>query len=225
MTKKIFAIHILLALASSPVLAEDDPLAKPNDKLSYSIGLLMGESLKAQSSEINYELLFDALKSQHSGGGTIITVQEANEWLQDYMQKLVQEQAAAAREEGVKYLADNIKRDGVKTTDSGLQYEVLTAAEGDKPKAEDNVKVHYTGKLIDGTVFDSSKERDAPATFQLNRVIPGWTEGVQLMSKGSKYRFVIPSKLAYGERGAGASIPPHSTLIFEVELLDINPEN
>lgn len=128
--------------------------------------------------------------------------------------------AAAARAESVKYLEDNAKREGVITTESGLQYEVITAAEGDKPTAKDTVTVHYTGTLVDGTVFDSSVERGEPATFPLNRVIPGWTEGVQLMSPGAKYKFYIPSDLGYGDTGAG-SIPPHATLTFEVELISI----
>ena len=130
------------------------------------------------------------------------------------------EDAAAAKAESDKYLADNAAREGVTVTDSGLQFEVLTDAEGDKPSAADTVTVHYKGTLTDGSTFDSSYDRGEPATFPLNRVIPGWTEGVQLMSKGAKYKFFIPSELGYGENGAG-SIPPNSILVFEVELIDI----
>ncbi len=130
-------------------------------------------------------------------------------------------QAQSAKEKGEQYLAENAKKETVKTTASGLQYEVLTEGTGKSPSATDTVKVHYRGTLIDGTEFDSSYSRGEPAEFPLNRVIPGWTEGVQLMKEGAKYRFVIPSQLAYGSRGAGPVIGPDETLIFEVELLEV----
>ncbi len=134
---------------------------------------------------------------------------------------LVLNMSAKAKEEGEKFLAENAKREGVKTTASGLQYEVLEATLGQKPKATDTVRVHYEGTLIDGTVFDSSYKRGESIAFPLNGVIKGWTEGLQLMSVGSKYKFFIPYQLAYGERGAGVSIPPYAALIFTVELLGI----
>jgi len=134
---------------------------------------------------------------------------------------LVLNMSAKAKEEGEKFLAENAKREGVKTTNSGLQYEVLEATLGQKPKATDTVRVHYEGTLIDGTVFDSSYKRGESIAFPLNGVIKGWTEGLQLMSVGSKYKFFIPYQLAYGESGAGASIPPYAALIFTVELLGI----
>ena len=134
---------------------------------------------------------------------------------------LVLNMSTKAKEEGEKFLAENAKREGVKTTASGLQYEVLEATLGQKPKATDTVRVHYEGTLIDGTVFDSSYKRGESIAFPLNGVIQGWTEGLQLMSVGSKYKVVIPYQLAYGERGAGASIPPYAALIFTVELLGI----
>ena len=134
---------------------------------------------------------------------------------------LVLNMSAKAKEEGEKFLAENAKREGVKTTASGLQYEVLEATIGQKPKASDSVRVHYEGTLIDGTIFDSSYKRGESIAFPLNGVIKGWTEGLQLMSVGSKYKFFIPYQLAYGERGAGASIPPYAALIFTVELLGI----
>ena len=134
---------------------------------------------------------------------------------------LVLNMSTKAKEEGEKFLAENAKREGVKTTASGLQYEVLEATLGQKPKATDSVRVHYEGTLIDGTVFDSSYKRGESIAFPLNGVIKGWTEGLQLMSVGSKYKFFIPYQLAYGERGAGASIPPYAALIFTVELLGI----
>ena len=135
--------------------------------------------------------------------------------------ELVMNMSAKAKEEGEKFLAENAKREGVKTTASGLQYEVLESTIGQKPKATDNVRVHYEGTLIDGTVFDSSYKRGESIAFPLNGVIKGWTEGLQLMSVGSKYKFFIPYQLAYGEHGAGASIPPYAALIFTVELLGI----
>ena len=135
---------------------------------------------------------------------------------------LVLNMSAKAKEEGEKFLAENAKREGVKTTNSGLQYEVLETTLGQKPKATDTVRVHYEGTLIDGTVFDSSYKRGESIAFPLNGVIKGWTEGLQLMSVGSKYKFFIPYQLAYGERGAGASIPPYAALIFTVELLGID---
>jgi len=134
---------------------------------------------------------------------------------------LVMNMSAKAKEEGEAFLANNAKREGVKTTASGLQYEVLEATIGQKPKASDTVRVHYEGTLIDGTVFDSSYKRGESISFPLNGVIKGWTEGLQLMSVGSKYKFFIPYQLAYGERGAGGSIPPYAALIFTVELLGI----
>jgi len=150
----------------------------------------------------------------------IETVNAYGQEVQAAAEKLMQEEAAKATEAAQAFLVENAKVEGVMVTESGLQYSVITAAEGAKPKAEDTVTVHYVGTLVDGTEFDSSVSRGEPAKFPLNRVIPGWTEGVQLMSIGEKYKFVIPSDLAYGEQGAG-SIPPGATLIFEVELLDI----
>ena len=135
--------------------------------------------------------------------------------------EFVMKASTQAKEEGERFLAENAKREGVQTTASGLQYEVLESTLGQKPKATDTVKVHYEGTLIDGTVFDSSYKRGEPISFGLNQVIKGWTEGVQLMSVGSKYKFFIPYQLAYGERGAGGSIPPYAALIFTVELLGI----
>ncbi len=143
--------------------------------------------------------------------------------LQDKLKNLLQQNTEKKMEEQKKFLEENAKKENIKTTASGLQYEVLKEGAGEKPSsAASRVTVHYEGSLINGNVFDSSYKRNQPATFGLNQVIPGWTEGVQLMEKGSKYRFYIPSELGYGARGAGASIPPHATLIFDVELLECN---
>ena len=148
--------------------------------------------------------------------------EEAHKIINEYLQALQEKLTAAAKEAGEKFLAENKTKEGVKTTASGLQYVVEKQGTGIRPTASDEVTVHYTGKLLDGTVFDSSVERGEPATFPLNRVIPGWTEGVQLMQEGSKYRFFIPSDLAYGPQGIPNAIPPHSTLIFDVELIKVN---
>ena len=141
--------------------------------------------------------------------------------LNEYFQKKEKEQSQKAIAEGKVYLEENAKRSGVTQTKSGLQYEVLAEGNGKSPKATDKVRCHYEGRLLDGTVFDSSYKRGEPADFGLNQVIPGWTEGVQLMKEGAKYRFHIPYLLAYGERGAGAQIPPYSTLVFDVELIKV----
>lgn len=203
------------------------------EKQAYALGENMGKYVSSQAEQyktMGLEFNADRVKEGFLAaidGKAILTDEEATKMLQALQasaQQKQQEMAAADGEktlaEGVAYLAENSKREGVMVTESGIQYEVLTAAEGDKPAAEDTVKVHYHGTLIDGTVFDSSYDRGEPATFPLNRVIKGWTEGVQLMSVGSKYRFHIPSELAYGARATG-KIQPNSTLIFDVELLSI----
>ena len=148
-------------------------------------------------------------------------VEEAQKLINDYLSDLEKKAVEAARAAGSKFLEENAQKEGVKVTASGLQYVVEKEGEGAQPTAEDEVTVHYTGRLLDGTVFDSSVNRGEPATFPLNRVIPGWTEGVQLMKEGGKYVFFIPSDLAYGPQGVPGAIPPHSTLIFEVELIKV----
>ncbi len=192
------------------------------DSLSYSLGVLITNNLKQQGFDnLVSEDLTAAIDDVLSGRTPKIDLQTANANVQEYAQKQQAEQHRPNLEAGQNFLAENGQREEVTTTASGLQYEVLTKAEGPKPSATDNVTVHYHGTLIDGTVFDSSVVRNSPATFPLNQVIRGWTEGVQLMSVGSKYRFFIPYQLAYGDREAGAAIKPYSTLIFEVELLSI----
>ncbi len=222
MFKKRFTAVAILTLLCTTAHAEETKLTNENDKFSYSLGLFIGERVIKEYGEINYDLLFEAIKAQHSGSETALSLQQAGEILQARQQAQAAERSNGAREAGRKYLADNALRKEVTVTETGLQYEVLTDAEGPKPKASDTVSVHYRGTLLNGTEFDSSYARNEPASFPLNRVIPGWTEGVQLMSVGSKYRFVIPSELAYGERGAGQNIGPGETLVFEVELLDID---
>lgn len=193
------------------------------DKLSYAWGLAMGKQLQAMGvKEINSEEFKDGVKVAFDGGEPKISVEEAQKIINDYLQDLEKKAEKVARAEGEAFLAENGKKEEVRTTPSGLQYVVEKKGEGAQPTAEDEVTVHYTGKLLNGTVFDSSVNRGEPATFPLNRVIPGWTEGVQLMKEGAKYTFFIPSDLAYGASGVPNVIPPHSTLVFEVELIKVN---
>jgi len=192
------------------------------DKISYALGLSMGQNLMGSGVEkLNYQDLAKGIEDVLTHQQPQITYQEAQQVLNTFFQELEQKIAGAAKADGEKFLAENAKREGVKTTASGLQYEILEPSLGQKPKATDTVRVHYEGTLIDGTVFDSSYKRGESITFPLNGVIKGWTEGLQLMSIGSKYKFFIPYQLAYGERGAGQTIPPYAALIFTVELLGI----
>lgn len=192
------------------------------DKLSYAWGLAMGKQLQAMGvASIDSESFKDGVKVAFDGGEPVITLEEAQTLINDYLSELQKKAEELARKEGEEFLAENGKKEGIKTTASGLQYAVEKEGEGAQPTAEDEVTVHYTGKLLNGTVFDSSVQRGEPATFPLNRVIPGWTEGVQLMKEGAKYTFFIPSDLAYGPQGVPNAIPPHSTLIFEVELIKV----
>lgn len=192
------------------------------DKISYALGLSMGQNLMGSGVEkLNYQDLAAGIEDVLTHAQPKITYQEAQQVLNTFFQELEQKIAGAAKADGEKFLAENAKREGVKVTESGLQYEILEPSLGQKPKATDTVRVHYEGTLIDGTVFDSSYKRGESITFPLNGVIKGWTEGLQLMSIGSKYKFFIPYQLAYGERGAGQSIPPYAALIFTVELLGI----
>jgi FKBP-type peptidyl-prolyl cis-trans isomerase FklB len=178
--------------------------------------------------ELNIDDFAQAIKDVIAGRKPLVDNREAQQIVQDFFQKQEQKQRAAAAEkhkvqkaEGEKYLAENAKKEGVVTLPSGLQYQVLREGNGRKPKATDQVRCHYEGMLIDGTLFDSSIQRGEPATFPLNGVIAGWTEGLQLMQEGAKYRLFIPYHLGYGERGAGGSIPPFAALVFDVELLEV----
>ena len=196
-------------------------------KLGYIIGMDIGKSLREQGTTVDLDTLIDAISATYKGEDLAMTAEEAAAIRQEYVQKMQAAQQAESTAagagnlaEGQKFLAENKGKEGVQTTASGLQYKVLTMGDGAKPVATDTVKVHYSGKLLDGTEFDSSYARNEPISFALNRVIPGWTEGVQLMPIGSKFVFYIDPELGYGE-GGGGPIPPNSTLVFEVELLDI----
>ena len=192
------------------------------DKISYAIGLSMGQNLMGSGvTKMEYADLAEGIKDVLEKNQPKISYQEAQAVLGKFFQELEEKIAGEAKAAGEKFLEENKKRAEVRVTASGLQYEVLEATLGQKPKATDKVKVHYEGTLIDGTVFDSSYQRGEPITFGLNQVIAGWTEGLQLMSIGSKYKLYIPYNLGYGAQGAGASIPPYAALIFTVELLGI----
>ena len=200
------------------------------DKLSYSLGLNIGHQLKDMGlgGQLNANDFAAAIDDILNDREIQVSPQEAEQLLGQFfanLEKQQQQKAAEAgkkaKSEGEQFLAENAKRQGVTVTPSGLQYEVITPGNGRKPKASDSVRCHYEGRLIDGTVFDSSYRRNAPADFGLRQVISGWTEGVQLMAEGAKYRFFIPYNLAYGEHGAGSDIPPFAALIFDVELIKI----
>lgn len=193
------------------------------EKLSYALGMIIGHNLKDMNiGELNTAEFSQAVADILAGTNTKMTIAEAQGTVQAFLQQKQEEEGRAAREAGETFLAENAKKDGVVVLESGLQYQVLTEAIGQKPTAADNVRCHYEGRLIDGTVFDSSYRRGEPATFPLRGVIAGWTEGLQHMAIGSKFRFFIPYNLAYGAQGAGGSIPPYAALIFDVELLGIN---
>ena len=199
------------------------------DKVSYALGLGIGRQLSQMGADnLDIDDFAKAIKGILSGNEPAVGDAEAQTLVKDFFEKQEAKQRAAAaekfkdtKEKGEKYLAENAKKEGVVTLPSGLQYQIIKEGNGRKPKATDKVKCHYEGMLIDGTLFDSSIQRGEPATFPLNGVIAGWTEGLQLMQEGAKYRFFIPYNLGYGEHGAGASIPPFAALVFDVELIEV----
>ncbi|MFY0653296.1 MAG: FKBP-type peptidyl-prolyl cis-trans isomerase [Cyclobacteriaceae bacterium] len=192
------------------------------EKISYSLGVNVGMSLKSQGlNEINTELFADALGDIFNQNDLKIDTQESAQLLNDHFTKLQAKQHSGAIEEGKAFLEENKTKEGVVTLESGLQYKVINEGSGEKPTASSTVTTHYHGTTIDGDVFDSSVDRGTPASFPVNGVIAGWTEALQLMAVGSKWQLFVPSDLAYGERGAGGKIGPHTTLIFEVELLEV----
>lgn len=197
-------------------------LKTDNDSLSYAIGINIGQSLKQQGLEgIDLNILKSAMNDILKGNPQIITAEQCMPVIMASMKKVQEKKFAPVKAEGVKFLAENAKKEGVTTLPSGLQYTILTKGTGEIPKATDKVNVHYHGTLINGQIFDSSVDRGTPAQFGVTQVISGWVEALQLMPVGSKWKLFIPSALAYGERGAGENIPPFSTLIFDVELLSI----
>lgn len=209
-----------LAELQKPKLAD---LSNDDKKASYALGILVSKNLKAQGGDsLDLESLVIGMREVFEAKECQLTDQEASLFVQSYMQQAMVVKIERAKKEGLAFLAENKTKEGVKETASGLQYKVIASGNGKKPTATDQVTVHYTGKLTDGTIFDSSVERGQPATFGVNEVIAGWTEVIQLMSEGDKWMVFLPSELGYGEQGAGGEIPPHSVLIFEIELIKVN---
>jgi FKBP-type peptidyl-prolyl cis-trans isomerase FklB len=202
---------------------KDVPLTDTTKLASYCVALMIGSNMSSQGFEaLDLDSFIAGMQDVFKNQPQKVDKEQAQMIVQQYIQGVMEKKTKAAREEGVTFLEQNKTKEGVKVTPSGLQYKITQEGTGKSPKATDNVTVHYTGKLIDGTIFDSSVQRGQPATFGLNQVIAGWTEGLQLLKEGGKAILYIPSELGYGERGAGGQIPPYSTLIFEVELIKVN---
>ena len=225
--KKLLIVLLLLIFAVANVSAEDT-LKTQQEKIGYAIGMNIATNMMQQKVDVDADQLAAGLTAVLKGEKTVLTLEEMGEILTAYQQEMQMKQMAEMAAEAAKnekssqdYLDKNAKLDGVVTLPSGLQYKIVKAGEGASPKAESKVQVHYSGTLLDGTEFDSSYKRGEPASFPVNGVIAGWTEALQLMKEGAKWQLVIPSELAYAERGAPPMIPPNATLLFDVELLKI----
>jgi FKBP-type peptidyl-prolyl cis-trans isomerase FklB len=224
MKLQLIVVFGILLLVNQVSAQEKTDLKNQKEKMSYIIGMDIGNNLKNQSVEIDPNILAKGIRDALAGGKPLLTEQEIRETMAVFQKEMAVKQEAAAqknKKEGEAFLAENKKKDGVKTLPSGLQYKVIKKGSGKKPTSSDTVTTNYRGTLIDGTEFDSSYRRGQPATFPVNGVIPGWTEALKLMEVGSKWQLFIPSNLAYGERGAGSNIGPNRTLIFEIELISI----
>jgi len=227
--KSLFRGALIASLLATPALANEP--STDLEKLSYSLGIILGERIQNDFGDLDPNFVLEGLKDSKDPNSWKLdrpainqAVQDAQTRIRAQQEQQVEAMAEANLKSGEAFLAENAKKDGVTVTASGLQYRVITEGAGDAPKATDTVKVHYEGRLISGDVFDSSIARGEPVSFPLNGVIPGWSEGVQLMKVGSKFEFTIPSALGYGPSGTGP-IPPNSVLVFDVELLEINPAN
>jgi FKBP-type peptidyl-prolyl cis-trans isomerase FklB len=228
---KRLIICLAALCAASPGFAQDKtPLKDQKDKASYSIGHDIGTTFKKQNVELNPDALLAGLKDALAGKAPVLSKEERDKVLETFQKEMMEKQVAASKEaavknaaDGEKFLAENKKKDGVKTTASGLQYKILKEGTGPSPKETDTVTTNYKGTLIDGTEFDSSEKHGGPATFRVTGVIKGWTEALQMMKTGSKYQIFVPSNLAYGEKARSQEIGPNSTLVFDLELLSIVP--
>ncbi len=229
---RLLVMALSIVFLASVVSAEENVALKDQkDKVNYSIGMDIGNTLKSLSVDVNLDILVQGIRDVLSGNKTLLTAQESRDIIIAFQKEMKAKQMERMKElgeknkkEGETFLAENKIKEGVITRPSGLQYKVIKEGTGEMPKPTDTVTTHYSGTLIDGTEFDSSYRRGQPATFKVNGVIPGWTEALQMMKAGSKWRLFIPPHLAYGERGTGRDIGPNATLIFEVELLSINKE-
>lgn len=228
MKLRLIAVLGMMLLVSQVNAEENLVLKNQKDKVSYIIGMDIGKNFMKQSVDIDPDILMKGLKDALSGRKPLLTDQEARETMTVFQKEMMAKQEVLAKKlgeknkkEGEAFLAENKKKEGVKTLPSGLQYRVIKEGTGRKPKATDKVLTHYLGTLIDGTEFDSSYKRGTPTSFKVNEIIPGWTEALQLMKEEAKWQLFIPSNLAYAERGAGHDIGPNATLIFEVELISI----
>ena len=228
--KSLFISITALCLVSTAVAQERTPLKDSKDKISYSIGLDIGSTLKRQKVDVNADAISAGLKDAISGAKPLMSDEEVKQTMTAFSKYFMEKQAAATKEAaqknaaaGEKFLAENKNKPGVKTTASGLQYKVVKEGTGPTPKSSDTVVTNYRGTLLNGTEFDSSYKRGQPATFPVSGVIKGWTEALQLMKVGSKYQIYVPAALAYGPRAAGQDIGPNETLIFDIELEGIQP--
>jgi FKBP-type peptidyl-prolyl cis-trans isomerase len=222
------AMCAAVALSGAAFAADAPELKGEKEKISYSIGMDIGGNLKRGAVEVDPDMLAKGLKDSYTGGNTLLTEDQARQAIEDFQNALMAKKEETMRKlteknkaDGEKFLAENAKKEGVKSLPSGLQYREITPGKGKSPKTSDTVTTHYKGTLIDGTEFDSSYKRGEPLSFPVSGVIAGWTEALQLMKEGAKWQLFIPSNLAYGERGAGGVIGPNATLIFEVELISV----
>jgi FKBP-type peptidyl-prolyl cis-trans isomerase FklB len=229
MKKLIIALIFLVSLSTNLTaqvqeVSKDISLKNAIDSLSYSFGFLIGNNLQTQGvKELNYDLFIKGFNSGFANEQPVMKIEECNTYVQDYFNKQITQEANMNLEKSAEFLIANQTKEGVVTLPSGLQYKILEPGEGTPPLATDQVRVHYTGTFIDGTVFDSSIERNEPIVFGCNQVIPGWTEALQLMKPGAKWMLYVPPALAYGEKGAGGVIGPNLALIFEVQLIEVIP--
>ena len=226
MKKRIFLTLVSLLFGIYVFSQNNRPLENKEDSISYALGMDLGKNLFSRITfkSFNYDLFVKGLKDVQKENETLFDNEEVKQIINSYFMQSMQEQGNRQMKKSMNFLEENRKKEGIKETESGLQYQVVQKGKGEKPQDGDQVKVHYTGKTMDGKVFDSSRERGEPITVSLKNVIAGWNEGLQLMNKGSRYKLFIPPELGYGERGAGNDIGPNEVLIFDIELIDVNPE-